>query len=450
MTSGLVSTRPAPAAPLPWSFPAFERREVGGGRVIACHLPGKPLAVVSLVLNAGAMSEPTGREGVALVLARALSEGTEKRDAYGFAVAGERLGATWRADTDWDSMRCGFEVPADQLLAAAELLAEAVRRPALDDATLVRVRDERLDELALELSQPGARAVMAFADAVFTPDSRYSRLDGGDPDSIETLTPDDVRAFHRDRLGPDAATLVLAGDLEGIDVDAVGHAIFDGWDAPVAPLPTPAITTTGGPRRIVLVDRPGSVQSMVYAGHDAPPRKTPDYVPMTTMSLALGGMFNSRLNLKLREEKGYTYGAFGGFDCRRDGGVFAARAAVQTAVTGASVTELVAVIEGMHEGGLTDEELDRARNYRAGIFPVNFAGPGSVAAGLGDVVIHGHPDDHFDRLRAAIQASTLDELNAAATTRLRPDDMVIVVVGDAAAVQGDLTGLPLEVVTDED
>jgi zinc protease len=450
MTAELISTRPASAAPFPWSFPAFERREVAGGRVMACHLPGKPLAVVSLVLNAGAMSEPTGREGVALLLARALSEGTEQRDAYGFAVAGERVGATWRADTDWDSMRCGFEVPADQLLAATELLAEAVRRPALDDATLTRVRDERLDELALELSQPGARAVMAFGDALFTSDTRYARLDGGDIDSIATLTPDDVRAFHRDRLGPAAATLVLAGDLEGIDVDAVGHALFDGWDTPVAPPPTPTITSTGGPRRIVLVDRPGSVQSMVYAGHDAPSRKTPDYVPMTTMSLALGGMFNSRLNLKLREEKGYTYGAFGGFDCRRDGGVFAARAAVQTAVTGAAVTELVAVIETMHKDGLTDEELDRARSYRAGIFPVNFAGPGSVAAGLGDIVIHGHPDDHFDRLRAEIQAGTLDELNAAATTRLRPDDMVIVVVGDAAAVQGDLTGLPLEVVADED
>ena len=114
----LVSERPAPAAPLPWSFPAFERREIGGGQVIACHLPGKPLAVASLVMHAGAMTEPAGQEGVALLLARALSEGTNRRDAYEFAVAGERLGASWRADADWDSMRCGFEVPADELLAA--------------------------------------------------------------------------------------------------------------------------------------------------------------------------------------------------------------------------------------------------------------------------------------------------------------------------------------------
>jgi predicted Zn-dependent peptidase len=446
----LVGERPAPGEPLPWSFPSFERHDVAGGRVIACHLPGKPLAVVSLVLSAGAMSEPAEQEGVALLLARALSEGTTHRDAYEFAVAGERLGATWRADTDWDSMRCGFEVPAGELLAATELLAEAIREPALDEATLLRVRDERLDEVALDLSQPGARAAMAFADAVFTDDSRYSRLDGGDLDSLERLTPDDIRAFHRDRIGPSVATLILAGDLGRTDVNAVGRALYDGWDSAVTPAPAPTVSSTGGPRRIVLVDRPGSVQSMVYAGHAAPSRSTPDYVPMTTMSLALGGMFNSRLNLKLREEKGYTYGAFGAFDCRRDGGVFAARAAVQSEVTGAAVNDLMAELESMHADGLTADELERARSYRAGIFPVNFAGPGSVASGLGDIVIQGHPDDHFDRLRAEIQATTLDQVNATATSRLRPDDTVIVVVGDAAAVQGDLTGLPLEVVTDED
>jgi predicted Zn-dependent peptidase len=435
---------------LPWSFPSFERREVAGGRVIACNLPGRPLAVVGLVFGAGAMSEPAGREGVALLLARALSEGTKHRDAYGFAVAGERLGATWRADTDWDSLRCGFEVSADQLLAATELLAEAVREPALDDATLLRVRDERLDEVNLDLSQPGARAAQAFAATVFTADSRYSRLDGGDLESLDAFSPSDIRDFHRDRLGPATATLILAGDLTGVDIDAVGRAMYDGWSASATPAPAATVATTGGSRRIVLVDRPGSVQSMVYAGHDAPGRSAPDYVAMTTMSLALGGMFNSRLNLKLREEKGYTYGAFGGFDCRRDGGVFVARAAVQTAVTGAALDDLLVELDKMHEGGLTTVELDRALNYRAGIFPVNFAGPGPVASGLGDIVVHGHPDDHFDRLRAAIQATTLDEVNAAARERLRPDGTVIVVVGDAAAIRGDLTGLPLEVVSDED
>ena len=446
--SRLVDQRPEAGAPRSWSFPAFERR----GRVIACHLPGKPLAVVSLVVRAGAMSEPAEREGVALLLARALSEGTSRRDAYGFAVAGERLGATWRADTDWDSMRCGFEVSADRLADATELLAEAVREPLLDDATLTRVRDERLDEVLIDFSQPGPRASAAFAGAVFVAGSRYSRPDGGDVDSIGQLTADDVRAFHRTRIGPEAATLIVVGDLSGADVEALGETVFGDWKIDSDALPPATVHRNDAGSRIVLVDRPGSVQSMLYVGHDAPGRRTPDYVPMTTMSLAFGGMFNSRLNYKLREEKGYTYGAFGGFDMRRDGGIFVARAAVQTAVTGAALTDLLAEYRKIHDEGLTEEELERARSYRSGIFPINFAGPGSVASGLGDLVIHEHPDDHFDRLRAEIQRTTLDEVNAAAAERLRPEDVVAVVVGDASVVADDLTalGLPVEVVTDED
>jgi zinc protease len=201
----------------------------------------------------------------------------------------------------------------------------------------------------------------------------------------------------------------------------------------------------------VLVDRPRSVQSMLYVGHDAPARRTPDYVPMTTMALALGGMFNSRLNYRLREDKGYTYGAFGGFDCRRDGGVFAARAAVQSEVTAPALTTLVNEVTLMHEAGLTADELDNARNYRAGIFPINFSGPGAVASGLGDLVVHGHPDDHFDRLRAEILAVGLDAVNEAAASRLRPADLVAVVVGDADAIGDDLRAAdlgPVEVVRD--
>src|SRR4051794_25037834 len=176
------------------------------------------------------MSEPTGREGVALLLARALSEGTQRLDAYGFAVAGERLGATWRADTDWDSLRCGFEVPADQLLAATELLAEAVRQPAFDESTLERVRDERLDELSLDLSQPGPRAAAAFASAIFTPGTRYSTPDGGDVETVSSLGTATIREFHASRFSPATATLILVGDLSGADVATIGAAMFEGWE----------------------------------------------------------------------------------------------------------------------------------------------------------------------------------------------------------------------------
>jgi zinc protease len=448
----LISSRPSVGGPRPWSFPSFERRTIAGGSVLTCHLPGRPLGVTSLIIDAGASAEPTGREGVAELVARALSEGTAHRDAYRFAVAGERLGATWRASTDWDSLRCGFEVPVGEMAAATELLAEAVREAAFDDETLTRVRDERIDEVSFDMSQPGARAGEAFAAEVFADSSRYHRSDGGDVTSLEAISHDDIHAYRAQRIVPSAATLVVVGDLEKVDVEALGRTIFDGWADNPERKPEPEVTPRGGGRRVVVVDRPGSVQSMLLVGHDGPPRKIDDYVAMTTMSLVLGGMFSSRLNLKIREEKGYAYGAHSGFDTRKHGGVFVARAAVQSEVTIPALADLVAEIERMHSGGVEPDELEQARAYRAGVFPINFAGVMSVAAGLGDLVVNDFADDHFDRLRADVLSVRKDELDAAAATRLRPEDFVTVIVGDASGFADDLqsAGLgPVTIVPDE-
>jgi predicted Zn-dependent peptidase len=448
----LVNERPAAPTPRPWHFPSFTRQSIAGGRVLTAHLPGKPLAVTSLVIDAGASAEPAGREGVAELVARTLSEGTEQRDAYGFAVAGERVGATWRASTDWDSMRCGFEVPVGEIAAATSLLAEAVHEAAFDEPTLTRIREERVDEIGIEMSQPSARAAEAFAAEIFADASRYHRSDGGDLDSIEGMSHDDIRGYRAARLGKSAATLIVVGDLEHVDVDALGHSVFDGWSDPGAAAPAPDVSARGGGRRVVVVDRPGSVQSMVMVGHDGPPRAIEDYVAMTTMSLVLGGMFSSRLNLKIREEKGYAYGAFGGFDTRRDGGVFVARAAVQSDVTVPALVDIVAEIERMQAGGVEPDELEQARAYRAGVFPINFAGVGAVASGLAELVINDFADDHFDALRARVLDVRKDELDASAASRLRPDDLVTVVVGDASGFVDDLrdAGLgPVEVISDE-
>jgi zinc protease len=448
----LINERPSIGTPRPWSFPSFERRMVAGGRVITCHLPGRPLAVTALVIDAGASSEPLGREGISELVARGLSEGTEGRDAHAFAIAGERLGATWRASTDWDSLRCGFEVPVSEIGAATELLAEAVHTAAFDDETLARVRDERIDEVSIDMSQPAARAGEAFASEVFADASRYRRSDGGDVASLTAITNSDVRGFRAHRLGRTTATLIVVGDLTSVDIEALGRSMFEGWvDNDSAPS-APDVTTRAAGRRVVVVDRPGSVQSIVLVGHDGPARKIDDYVATTTMSLVLGGMFSSRLNLKLREEKGYAYGAFCGFDTRKHGGLFLARAAVQSEVTIPALADLVAEVERMHVGGVEPDELEMARAYRAGVFPINFAGVMAVASGLSDLVVHDFADDHFDRLRDRVLDVRKDELDVSAAERLHPDDLVTVVVGDASGFAGELetAGLgPVTIVPDE-
>lgn len=443
----LVTQRPEPTEPRAWRFPAFERRTVAGGRMLAAHLPGRPLALTSLVVDAGAALEPIGSEGVAELVARAFSEGTDSKDAYEFGVAGERIGATWRASSDWDSLRLGFEVPVGELAAATELMAEAVRTASFSDETLTRVLEERIDELGLERSQPAALGAEALAAEIFADGSRYGCPDGGDPDSLDRISLADIRDYRRARITRDNATMIVVGDLDDVDLDGLGKLVFDGWTDAGDPVTRPQTMPRASGRRVVIVDRPGSVQSMVMVGHDGPPRAIDDYVPMTTMSMVLGGMFSSRLNLKIREEKGYAYGAFGGFDTRKDGGVFVARAAVQSEVTAPALADIISEIERMQTGGVESAELEQARAYRSGVFPISFAGVMAVGSGLGDVEIHGHPDDHFDRLRQQVIDVKIDEVNAAASNRLRPQDLVTVVVGDASACADPIRDLGLGEVT---
>jgi predicted Zn-dependent peptidase len=355
--------------------------------------------------------------------------------------------------TDWDSVRVGFEVPTDRLTAATELLTEAVREPGFEPATLARVRDERLDEIRIERSQPAAMAGQALAQTIFRPGSRYAVSDAGDLSSVAGITDEAIRGHHGALIRPENATLVVVGDLGSVDVAALAATVFDGWSTAAPGLTESTVAAREPGRSIVVVDRPGSVQSIIAAGHDGPSRSAADYVPLTTMSMVLGGMFGSRLNLKLREEKGYAYGAFGGFDTRKHGGVFAARSAVQSEVTVPALTDLVGEIERMQAGGVEPDELEQARAYRAGVFPLSFAGALPVASGLGDIVVHGLEDDHYDRLRSQVLEVGKDEVDTAASRRLRPDDLSIVVVGDAGTFVDDLRAAqlgPVEVLTDEE
>jgi zinc protease len=456
VTGIVIPTRPTPGVPRPYAFPSFERgRLTNGLTVITVHLAGRPLVSASLVIRNGAVDEPSGEAGATVLAARALSEGTERYDAIALVEASERLGASLHAETSWDAMTAGVEVPASRLEPALELVAEMVGRPTFPAGEVERLRDERLNDILQARADPRRRADEAFVDAIYTPDSPYHRPASGLPETVAPLTRDHARQSWERGMDPAALTLVVGGDLGGVDVPAIAERLFGSWRAPAGLAPQAPIVARSAltERRVRLVHRPAAVQTEIRVGHPGLPRKIPDFHALSVMAAILGGLFNSRLNRNLREDKGYTYGAGAGFDLRRAAGPFAARAAVNTEVTVPAVTEMLSELERMRDEPVTDDELAAARDFLVGVFPLRFETPGPVVGSIAGLVVHDLPDDELAHYRAAIEAVTGDDVHRVARDHLHLERAGIVLVGDADAIGAEVERAgfgPLEMVHDED
>jgi zinc protease len=437
----VVASRPQPGQPRPYHFPSFDRHRLGNGlTVLTVDLPGRPLVSASLVFGNGVADEPDDLGGVTVLAARALSEGTERYDAIALTEAAERLGATLHAEAGWDALSAGVDVPAARLEPALELLAEMVAHPTFPAADVDRLRDERLTDILQARADPRRRVEEGFVETIYDGASPYRRPAGGVKETVEWLDPTHLRAEYERGLDPGRLTLIVAGDLSGLDVPAVADRLFGGWTpAPTARPAGPVVVGSGLTERLVrLYHRPGSVQTEVRIGHIGLPRRIPDFHAVAVMSAILGGLFSSRLNMKIREEKGYAYGAGAGFDLRRGRGPFSARAAVNIDVTIPAISDIVGELERMRADLVTDAELASARDFLIGVFPLRFEIPGPIVGALLGLVVHHLPDDELARYRGAVEAVTAEDVLVAARAHLDLEHAAIVLVSDADRIGGQL------------
>jgi zinc protease len=453
----ILSARPAPGQPRKYEFPHFERTVLKSGlQVITVDVPNRPLVSANLLIRRGAADEPADLAGATIMTARAMSEGTKRYPGVELIEAGERLGATLHVDASWDAFTVAVEVAASRLGAALELLAELVENPTFPEPDVARLREERLNDLLQVKADPRRRVDQAFTATIYTPDSPYGRAAGGDEESVPRLTPDVLRATHRTVLDPRRAAVVVGGDLAGLNVPRLVEeklGSFGGESAAHKPVPALPLAASAVDRPIVrFYHRPGSVQTELRIGHVGLSRSAPDFHAVQVMAAILGGLFNSRLQMNLREEKGYTYGIGAGFDMRRGAGPFSVRTAVQTAATVPSITESLLELRRIRETAVTAAELAAARDYLVGVFPLRFETPGAVVGALGGLFVHELPDDELTRYRAEVEAVTIDAVQQAARDHIHMDRLAIVAVGDADAVSAELKAAAfgeLEVITDE-
>lgn len=446
--------QPQPGEAQPWAFPAPDRGTLPNGlTVLRCHRPGQQVVAVEVSLDAPLDTEPEGLDGVATIMARALSEGTDKRSAEEFAAELERCGATLDAHADHAGVRVSLEVPVSRLLKALGLLAEALRAPAFADSEIERLVRNRLDEIPHEMANPGRRAAKELYKQLFPAELRISRPRLGTEETVSRIDSAAVRAFFEAHVRPATATAVVVGDLAGVDVDAVLAETLGDWSGDSgAPRPVPAISGDDS-GRVVIVDRPGAVQTQLLIGRVGADRHDRVWPAQVLGTYCLGGTLTSRLDRVLREEKGYTYGvrAFGQvLRSAADGAgasLLGISGSVDTPNTGPALDDLWKVLRTLAADGLTDAERDVAVQNLVGVAPLKYETAASVAGTLADQVEQHLPDDYQAQLYVRLAETGTVEATAAVVNAFPEGRLVTVLVGDAAQIEEPVRALGIGEVT---
>jgi zinc protease len=410
-------------------------------RLIVAPIKKLPVVTVMVVAEAGAISEPRGREGIAQLTALALLEGSAKHSGVQLTERLERLGAAVETSADWDVSLASMTVLRTRLREAFGLLAEVVGEPAFPDREVERLKSERLAELLQMRTEPRTLATEMFSRFLYHPDSRYALPEAGSERSIGTIDPDATRTFYEARYRAEGLTMILAGDVDVSEAEKLTREVYGEW-ARRAPAKASLRTTPARETRAVhIVDKNDAPQSELRIGHVGIPRSHPDFYDVLVMNAVLGGLFSSRINLNLREEHGYTYGASSSYDWRRHAGPFVVSTAVRSDVTDAAVREILTEIDRIRTDAIPEDELTLATSFLEGVFPIKYETTNAIAHALANLVIYDLPADYFERYRSRIREVTPARVLQAAQRHLHPDQLQVVVVGDAGAVRAPLERL---------
>ena len=437
-----TSVRPLPGPPREYHFPRFERHVLENGlNVIVAPVRKLPVVSVAAVIDASALHDPAGLEGVADLTAVLLREGTTIRDGLSLALDLEMLGTSVEAGAGWDNTVASMTVLADSLGPAFGIFAELLLSPAFSDDDIARLKAERLAERMQVMAEPRGLADEAFCRFVYSADSRYSEPMSGSTGSISRITRADIVDFHRRKHVPGATTIVIVGDIGISEGVKLARDAFGGWTGSTVEANPEADRSARSTPAVQIISRPDAAQSELRIGHAGIPRSHPEYFNVTVMNAVLGGLFSSRINLNLREQHGYTYGASSFFDWRRQAGPFVISTAVQSEVTGEAIAETLKEIERMRGEEISADELTLATSYLEGVFPIRYETTASIASALANLVTYRLPENYYDTYRAGIAGVTTADVLSAARRFVRAGELQVLVVGNPEIVRSPLEAL---------
>ena len=438
----VTAIRPRPSAPREYRFPSFTEEVLSTGvRLVVAPVEKLPLVTILVVIDAGSTIDPPGKEGLAALTADALLEGTREFDGAQLTERFEQLGTAVESGADWDSAFVKLTVLADRLEEATALLGEAIGNPVFPEREIERLKAERLAEILQLETEPRGLADEKFSEFLYAAGSRYAKSDGGTATSVAALSRGDVDSFFRSQYRTGATTVVISGAITPMSARNLVSKAFSRWPSGIGQRRALVASPRATSRTVNIINKPDAPQSELRVGHIGLPRKHADFFPTMVMNAVLGGLFGSRINMNLREEHGYTYGASSYYDWRRGPGPFAVATAVQSEVTAAALREILSEIERIRAEKISEEELSLARDYLDGVFPIRYETTTAIASALANLVIYALSGDYYDTYRRRVREVTTHDILLAAQNHLHPEQLQTVIVGDAAAIKDSVAQL---------
>ena len=398
-----------------------------------------PIVSMNMVFRTGSSNEPDNKVGVADFTSNLLDDGTATRSAADIANQLQSIGANMGSNSGWDSTTVSIQTLTKNLDSAIDIYADVVQNPAFPATELESLRRRSLLGLRQMRSNPNAISNIVYNKVLYG-SHPYGRSNS--EATINAITRDDLVAYYGSTYRPNNATLIVVGSFDKAALKSKLERAFGGWksgDVSARSLGAPKALDKAG---IYLVDRPNSAQSVVSIGQVGVDRMNPDYFAISVMNRILGGGFTSRINMNLREDKGYTYGARSSFTFRRGAGPFSAGGDIQTAVTKEAIAEFMKELNGIRgDIPITQKELDYNKQGLIRQYPSGFETVGAISGQLSNLVVYGLPDSYFNDYIAKINAVTVADVNRVAKQYLDPSKMAIVIVGDRKVIEPGLKDL---------
>ena len=434
---------PKPGPNPSFSLPPIQKSKLSNGlNVWIVQQKELPIVSMNLVLNSGGTLDPADKSGVSSMTADMLDQGTKTRSAIDIANQLQAIGAFVNAGAGWDSTNVSMQSLTKNLDQALDIYSDVILNPSFPDTEFQKLQRRALVGLRQRKANPTAVSNVVYNKVLYG-DQPYARQLTGDEKSIAALSTADLAKYYAANYRPNNAPLIVVGDVDGKSITPKLEKAFANWKAngevKTGDVGDEVMKAKPG---IYFVDKPGAAQSSVSIGQVGVDRSNPDYYALQVMNAILGGGSAGRLFMNLREDKGYTYGAYSRFIFRRGAGPFSASAEVQTAVTKQSVQEFMKELNGIRGGiPVTPTELETNKQSIIRRYPSGFETVGSISNQLSNLVVYDLPDSYFNDFISKINAVTAEDVNRVANKYLDPSKMAIVIVGDWKVVEPGLKDL---------